>query len=384
MWKFFTNTGTEKIDAEPATTPVGLITPFAGAAAPTDEWLLCQGQEVARATYPLLDREIGTTYGAYTNGSNVAGTTHLRLPDLRGRVPAGRQKATAIGSSGTGAVTSTVAFTNPSFDTNTTGWTAATSTATRDTLVYDSGSASLRWDNTGASDIVGFGDTLTGTLTGTFYAGQTYKLTWRVRASSNYWHYVYFGSGADTAFHQVANQGVGAFSTVEIGVTNYEITWTPATTVSGATLTFNDRSSFFGYGAYFWFDSFAINEVAERSLGTWEGTERVQLTGSMSALPNHTHPVGAGSHTHTATITAHTHSTNYNAVTLDPDTGANNAFDLNGGYPSVYQTGAASVANGSPTSTLSGITVNNAADASGTEHNNLQPFVGVNYLIRVK
>lgn len=380
-WKFFTNTGTEKIGAEPATTPVGLITPFAGAAAPTDEWLLCQGQEVARATYPLLDRELGTTYGAYTNGSNVAGTTHLRLPDLRGRVPAGRQKATAVGSSGTGAVTSTVAFTNPSFDTNTTGWTAATSTATRDTLVYDSGSASLRWDNTGASDTVGFADTLTGTLTGTFYAGQTYRVGWRVRSSSNYWFNINFGSGADTAFHQTSNQGIGAFA-AGVSISGYEFTWTPATTVTGATIVFDDRSSFFGYNSYYWFDSFTINEVAERSLGTWEGTETVTLTGSMSALPNHTHPVGAGSHKHTATITPHTHSTNYGAITLDAS--LNPSYHLNGGYPSVYQTGAASVANGSPTSTLSGITVNNAADASGTAHNNLQPFVGVNYLIRVK
>ena len=381
-WKFFTNTGTEKIDAEPATTPVGLITPFAGAAAPTDEWLLCQGQEVARATYPLLDRELGTTYGAYTNGSNVAGTTHLRLPDLRGRVPAGRQKATAVGSSGTGAVVSPVAFTNPNFDTNTTGWTAGTSTATRDTLVYDSGSASLRWDNTGASDTVGFADTLTGTLTGTFYAGQTYKLTWRVRASSSYWHYVYFGSGADTAFHEVSAQGVGAFSTVETAnpVTGYEITWTPATTVSGATLTFNDRSSFFGYSAYFWFDSFAINEVAERSLGTWEGTETVELTGSMSALPNHTHPAGAGSHNHTATVIPHSHYASYNAISID--TGGDLIASIGGGLS--YEVAGAGVANGSPVSSSSGITVNNAADALGTAHNNLQPFVGVNYLIRVK
>lgn len=72
-----------------AAIPAGTVLDFAGTTAPTG-YLLAAGQEVSRATYPDLDTIIGTTYGAYTNGSGGAGTTHFRLPDLRGRVVAGK------------------------------------------------------------------------------------------------------------------------------------------------------------------------------------------------------------------------------------------------------------------------------------------------------
>lgn len=86
--------------------PVGAIMQFAGASAPTN-WLLCDGSERQVSTYPALDAVLGTTYGARTNGSGGAGSSHFRLPDLRGRVvagkddmggtPAGRLTATASG-----------------------------------------------------------------------------------------------------------------------------------------------------------------------------------------------------------------------------------------------------------------------------------------------
>lgn len=69
--------------------PTGVVMPYAGSSAPSG-YLLCAGQEVSRTTYASLDSVIGTTYGAYTNGSGGAGTTHFRLPDLRGRVAVGR------------------------------------------------------------------------------------------------------------------------------------------------------------------------------------------------------------------------------------------------------------------------------------------------------
>lgn len=61
-------------------------------------WLICDGSEKSRATYPALDAKIGTTYGAYTNGSGGAGTTHLRLPDFRGRGPVGSGTGDASGA----------------------------------------------------------------------------------------------------------------------------------------------------------------------------------------------------------------------------------------------------------------------------------------------
>jgi microcystin-dependent protein len=68
--------------------PTGAVIAFAGSSAPTG-WLLCGGQEVAISSNGALYAVIGTTYGSLTNGSGGAGTTHFRVPDLRGRTVAG-------------------------------------------------------------------------------------------------------------------------------------------------------------------------------------------------------------------------------------------------------------------------------------------------------
>lgn len=68
--------------------PSGTIMAYAGSSAPSG-WLLCEGQEVSKTTYAALNDVCGTTYGANTNGSGGAGSTHFRLPDLRQRAPIG-------------------------------------------------------------------------------------------------------------------------------------------------------------------------------------------------------------------------------------------------------------------------------------------------------
>jgi microcystin-dependent protein len=68
-------------EAEDAT-PSGSILMFAGSTAP-DNWLLCDGAAVSRATYNKLFQAIGTTWGAGN------GTTTFNLPDMRGAAPAG-------------------------------------------------------------------------------------------------------------------------------------------------------------------------------------------------------------------------------------------------------------------------------------------------------
>ena len=62
--------------------PVGALVPFAGATVPTN-WLLAHGQSLVRASYPALFTAIGVTHGS------ASGST-FSLPDLRGRVVAGR------------------------------------------------------------------------------------------------------------------------------------------------------------------------------------------------------------------------------------------------------------------------------------------------------
>lgn len=66
-------------------TPVGSIVPYAGTDVSTPAgWLFCGGQAVSRTTYSALFAVIGTTYGAGD------GSTTFNVPDLRGRVVAGK------------------------------------------------------------------------------------------------------------------------------------------------------------------------------------------------------------------------------------------------------------------------------------------------------
>ena len=78
----------------------GIVLPYAGATAPTG-WLLCDGSAVSRTTYAGLFNAIGTAYGAGD------GSTTFNLPDIRGRVTAGRDNmggtaANRLTNTGTG------------------------------------------------------------------------------------------------------------------------------------------------------------------------------------------------------------------------------------------------------------------------------------------
>lgn len=61
----------------------GTIVPFGGATVPTG-WLLCFGQAISRATYATLFTVVSTTHGVGD------GSTTFNLPDLRGRIPGGK------------------------------------------------------------------------------------------------------------------------------------------------------------------------------------------------------------------------------------------------------------------------------------------------------
>jgi microcystin-dependent protein len=69
--------------AVPIAIPSGAILPFAMNSAPSG-WLEANGAEYSKTgTYAVLFAAIGTTYGE-TNGSGGVGTSHFRVPDLRG------------------------------------------------------------------------------------------------------------------------------------------------------------------------------------------------------------------------------------------------------------------------------------------------------------
>jgi microcystin-dependent protein len=78
--------------------PKGMITPFAGTAAPTG-WLICDGSTFSATAYPQLAAVLGNTYGA-ASGDNYY------LPDLRGRTIAGRDSV--VGTTTANRITSAV------------------------------------------------------------------------------------------------------------------------------------------------------------------------------------------------------------------------------------------------------------------------------------
>jgi microcystin-dependent protein len=80
------------------TLPIGIILPFTGATVPSG-WALCYGQAISRTTYAGLFAVIGTTYGSGN------GTTTFNVPDLRGRVVAGRDN---MGGTAASRITSAV------------------------------------------------------------------------------------------------------------------------------------------------------------------------------------------------------------------------------------------------------------------------------------
>jgi microcystin-dependent protein len=67
-------------------TPAGVIAAFAGSTAPTG-WLLCDGREYDRRTYPELARVFGNGF-------------KFRVPDLRGRFVLGASSAHPAGEQG--------------------------------------------------------------------------------------------------------------------------------------------------------------------------------------------------------------------------------------------------------------------------------------------
>lgn len=88
--------------------PTGVVNAYAGSVAPTG-WLLCDGTAVSRSTYSALFALVGTTYGVGD------GSATFNLPNLKGRMPIGRDAAQAefdvLGETG-GSKTSTAPHTH--------------------------------------------------------------------------------------------------------------------------------------------------------------------------------------------------------------------------------------------------------------------------------
>ena len=82
--------------------PPGLVFPFAGVTAPTG-YQLCDGSDLNTYDYSTLHAVISATYGGTTYEAGVTDqsgvTTTFKVPDLRGRVVAGKGSGSVITSS---------------------------------------------------------------------------------------------------------------------------------------------------------------------------------------------------------------------------------------------------------------------------------------------
>lgn len=95
-----------KAEIEAEAVPTGTIFSYSASSAPTG-YLLCDGTAVSRATYSTLFSLIGTDYGTGD------GSTTFNTPNLKGKVPVGRDAAQtefdALGETG-GAKTHTLSI----------------------------------------------------------------------------------------------------------------------------------------------------------------------------------------------------------------------------------------------------------------------------------
>jgi microcystin-dependent protein len=82
----------------PYSLPIGGLLPFTGTTAPNSSFVLPYAQAISRTTYSTYFDMVGTTYGSGD------GSTTFNVPDLRGRIPAGKDD---MGGSAASRLTST-------------------------------------------------------------------------------------------------------------------------------------------------------------------------------------------------------------------------------------------------------------------------------------
>lgn len=123
------------------------------------------------------------------------------------------------------------------------------------------------------------------------------------------------------------------------------------------------------------------------TLGGTGGTETVTLTGAQSGIASHNHGISDPGHNHTQNQHRHTTTTNvaaeataiggYSAGAMTMFFGTDRGSTTQNRETAMQYTTATNIAN------TTGITVSNVAEQSASQaHNNLQPYIVVNYIIK--
>lgn len=186
----------------------------------------------------------GEVYSRVTVVGEQPDSTALRVTREQSEQPTARRTVSAIQPA------------NPGFETNTSGWTANTSTITRTTTAgqFASGSAGGRWDNTGADDALGIGDylTLTGFAGGTFLKGRTYVCAVKLKSEELGQIRLEFGFAGPAA-----GTKTGLFAG---GFTEVTVPWTPAADYDASSVSLT-ITSLAGTARYY-IDDVTVYEVA--------------------------------------------------------------------------------------------------------------------------
>lgn len=124
--------------------------------------------------------------------------------------------------------------------------------------------------------------------------------------------------------------------------------------------------------------------IAAKTIGAWRGAESVTLTASESGLPAHDHTISSSAHSHSITVSAnHNHGYGYNNVSFKYQASSTvlqqaSTFGPYYAYTS-YATPGCSIPGGK-----SGVTAtdNTTGESATDSHNNVQPSLVVNFLIK--
>ena len=122
--------------------------------------------------------------------------------------------------------------------------------------------------------------------------------------------------------------------------------------------------------------------------GTWYGSTSVTLTSSESGLASHTHTVTDPGHSHTPSWSSHSHTWYGSGSSLTSPKFAGSFYsypvnyDPNSGLNSDINSASIGVTYGSSTYESFAISNSSATNASQS-HTNLQPYIALNYIIKL-